>query len=145
MDIEEILNKYYDAINNDEQILLFMIKEFKKKGGDINIPLKHGEYLIHLAAEAELLTVIKWLVKNGADIEAKDIHGNTPLLVAVDSDIDGAIQNNLKLSFASTQLLLELGADIHARNFDNETIVDIVDAYGGRDVKKAFSELELKV
>lgn len=51
----------------------------------------------------------KWLIENGADIEAKNIYGDT------------ALHEQLRYWKGNPKLLIELGADIEAKNNDGET------------------------
>lgn len=49
-------------------------------GADINRPLcRMGSTMIHLAAYNRSLSMCDWLLRNGADINAKDTGGRTPL------------------------------------------------------------------
>jgi hypothetical protein len=62
---------------------------------------------LHLYKVPEEL--VRWLIVNGADIEAGDIYGNTPL------------HHQACVSCDKIKLFLELGANINAANNDGET------------------------
>ena len=89
-------------------------------GGDVNARFSDSNWtLLHLAVEYENLPMIEALFNAGADIEARDLNGWTPLHHAVDFDIDSAGQISYEegafwqnLSFSTTALLASLGADL---------------------------------
>lgn len=64
----------------------------------------------HAAASYNELGVIEFLVNLGADINIRDNDGDTPLLVAE--------------SPAAFELLVQLGADPHAKNRAGESIIE---------------------
>jgi ankyrin repeat protein len=69
---------------------------------------EYGRTVLHTAAERESRSkFIRFFLDHGADIESRDAHGRTPLLVA-------ALERNLD----AITVLLEAGADVHA--VDNE-------------------------
>lgn len=113
--------------------------QFVAFGGDVNAPLAaSGLTPLHLAVEAENFPMIQALFNLGADIEARDPHGWTPLHRALELDLDTAGQTTgweagdfLKtLAFATTELILSLGADLAARCPDGRTAGDIAASYG---------------
>ena len=74
-------------------------------GADLEAPSEdRGARAIHLAANFGDLEMLNLLLDGGADIEAKDQTGQTPLLIA-------AATNNLKV----VKVLLDRGADKEAR------------------------------
>ena len=92
-------------------------------GGSVNTADFLGRTALHGAAYYGLNDVVQFLVDNGADLEAKDIHGQTALSIAL-GDPDGFVYRNLE-SFnrddrfrrarlgsrqETVELLLELGA-----------------------------------
>jgi hypothetical protein len=77
---------------------------------------KNGHTLLHCAAELGNLDVVKMLVENGADVDAQDVHGATPLFCA--------------LSFNGNEdvvaYLIQKGADInHAIKFKDRSVLKV--------------------
>ena len=64
-------------------------------GGSVNAADFLGRTALHGAAYYGLNDVVQLLVDNGADLEAKDIHGQTALSIAL-GDPDGFVYRNLK-------------------------------------------------
>jgi ankyrin repeat protein len=69
------------------------------------------------------------LAAAGAPIDILDEQGWTPLLWAVDADIDNTVQNGDPLELATAAALLELGADPRAVAPDGTTAMGIAAAY----------------
>ncbi|VUZ45325.1 unnamed protein product [Hymenolepis diminuta] len=53
------------------------------KLGDVNQDIGNGRRLIHIAADYGQSEIIESLIRKGADINAKDGYGMTPLIAAV--------------------------------------------------------------
>ncbi|XP_047449081.1 ankyrin repeat and SOCS box protein 6 isoform X2 [Mugil cephalus] len=78
----------------------------------------HESSPLDLASEeSERLPCLLTLLDLGADVNARDKHGKTPLLHAMASS-DGLTVHNTE----NIQLLLERGADINASTVDGETV-----------------------
>lgn len=88
-----------------------------KKGADIHF--KRGEAQItHLHAAAQLgdPRIANEIIAAGADVHARDCHGETPLHKAA-----GFVSSPLGKQLEVAKLLLEYGADINARADDGKT------------------------
>ncbi len=95
-------------------------------------PLDFGETPMHVAAEHGLLYEIKGQMIDTKDVDPRDSDGNTPLHRAC---ARGRID--------AVKLLLGLGAEANAVNFDyktpldlaaefqNDAVADLLDTYGG--------------
>ncbi|KAM4577023.1 ankyrin repeat and SOCS box protein 6 [Odontesthes bonariensis] len=78
----------------------------------------HESSSLDLASEeSERLPCLLTLLDLGADVNARDKHGKTPLLHALASS-DGLTVHNTE----NIQLLLERGADVNAATVDGETV-----------------------
>src|SRR2546423_5118514 len=107
------------------------IKQWVESGGSANaIHPKSGWSLLHVAAELKDVAAIDYLIEAGADPNQRDIYGQTPLHIAVDSEIDGARQMQEPLEYKVTKRLIELGADTTIRDNQDKTPIDWVDGYG---------------
>jgi ankyrin repeat protein len=70
------------------------------------------------------------LYELGCDLNVRDSYGQTPLHLAVDSEIDGTNQTGEDLDFKVTKRLIELGADLTIQDNKGETPLDWIDNYG---------------
>jgi len=134
MKANSLVDTLFDLDGNDEYVeskWLEKIIEFHEKGGNIREETnRNGWQLVHIAAANGLNKIVKWLVENGADINCKDPVGNTPLLLAFDLDIDGAIQDGKKIDFSNSLELISLGADKNVKTNDGRTLQSTAEDYG---------------
>lgn len=100
----------FEAIcNNNLDELKDLIKNH---GGNINArTTADGKTLLHMVAGRGNLLIVKYLVEQGANIEAIDVFKQTPLHNAVNNS-NSAINNNKNL--AVMKYLIEQGANIEA-------------------------------
>ena len=93
----------------DDKTLLELIKSLP----DINMKGRDGRTLLIHSALYNRIVIAKWLLKNGAAIDEKDMQGLSALHCAV-------VSNNCKMA----EYLLEQGASIDIRdNFDNTPLM----------------------
>ena len=90
---------------------------FKPKRGGSAGPL-------HLAALRSQTVVVQLLVENGVDVNARDIHGNTPLHHAVLSEGNAEI----------VELLVAHGADMHTKNNQGYTPLAVAQDWKKRKI-----------
>ncbi|MBQ3948205.1 MAG: ankyrin repeat domain-containing protein, partial [Ruminococcus sp.] len=79
----------------------------------------NGETALHFAAQCGDLEMVKWLIEQGLDVNAKDAHGRTSLLYA-------AIKGDLEL----VKWLVEHGADVNAKTNIGLSILFYVEVDG---------------
>src|SRR6266700_1255295 len=60
------------------------IRRYLKNGGDVNQRSENNDTLLHLAASNGYEEIAKLLLAHGADLNAQDLQGYTPLHLAVD-------------------------------------------------------------
>ncbi|WP_031480698.1 ankyrin repeat domain-containing protein [Maridesulfovibrio frigidus] len=87
------------------------------------LPVSRHSHDLHFAADSRNLEVVESLIKSGADVNAKDVFGHTPLSYAVTS---GPL-NEEKGDYSIVKLLLDSGADVNTK-------------YGGEYESTAFSD-----
>ena len=117
------------------------IRAFLDGGGDVNcLDQRSGWTLLHFAAEDANPEVIRLLVASGAQLDLPDLGGQTPLHLAVDSDLDTSSRNGRRATaMPTTQTLIELGADETRRAADGATPCDFAAAYGQEALYDALS------
>src|SRR5690349_3767049 len=105
-------------------------------GTDVNAKYGEGRWsAMHFMAENRIAEAVAWLLEQGADINAQDMFGQTPLHLAIDSEADCARQEYDKTGVSSlsgeiTKLLLEHGADMNAKTSKGRTPLAIARAMG---------------
>ncbi len=124
------------------------IKELIEAGVDVKAKDENGRTALHKAAEKDHFEIVKLLIEKGADVNIADNGGNTPLHHAKSKKV--------------AELLLTNGANINAKNEDDETLLhpllqspyeyeDLVNLYisKGADVNarnsEGFTPLDLAV
>ncbi len=119
------------AVRNrtDLNIISFMLKQ----KADPNLANKNGETALHIAARYNSNERITSALteEKGINLEAKDILGNTPLIGAAYNE------NHLVIS-----VLLQAGADIKAKNANNQNGLEIASLYN-KNPKAALTFLSL--
>jgi ankyrin repeat protein len=104
------------CINSSEEIAILLIDR------GVNVNDSNGGPLFK-ASSYRLRKVVEALIKKGANVNARDVNGNTPL---IDSTlyIPLSIKNTKKVD----DLLIANGADVNAKNNDNVSYADLVSA-----------------
>ena len=110
-----------------------------EKGADINITdLQHSRTPLHLVCFEGTLEIIRNLLDNGANINAKDSYGKTPLFYCLRTEIDERLHYDIprvgsrvqsylidqKEGFKIMKYLVESGADINCRDPRDYSVLD---------------------
>lgn len=133
MSFDELIVAIY-GIKEDDELGEFLdeLRQFLRQGGDIyQSNPSSGWSLMHIACEKRNHRLIQALA--GIDRNLLNINPDCnypPLFQALDTDIDGAIQNNEKITFEITKLLIELGADTNVKFKSTESLREFAESYG---------------
>lgn len=116
----KISSLHHAALNNDKSVLKFLVES-----GHFDIEEKCGSGLtaLHLAAFSNQVKCIKFLLKRGANINADNMYGETPLYSAI-----------LNKHSESVRLLLAHEADIDVKTTRCESILGVALEAGKRDI-----------
>ena len=135
--MEGLLHNHADNGNFEE--LKRLIDE------QINSKDQDQRTLLHKASEQGNLMAVQYLIQVGAQLEAKDRNGNTPLLLATTyevtacliqngaqvnvSDINGQTPLHLSYTYEITALLIQNGAQVNAIDVYGRTPLHLTDIY----------------
>jgi len=75
------------------------------------------------ASEHGLTNIVQWIIDAGANVNAKNNIGGTPLMIASQYGHEVCVK-----------LLLDVGADVNAKNKDGWTALMFASRYGHKDV-----------
>jgi ankyrin repeat protein len=121
---------HYATVGGHLDITEYLLE---KNAEDINAKNKHSQTPLHFAVISGSLrsiggkipSLVKCLIDKGADIEAEEIRGTTPLFIAVE-----------KGDLETLKCLIELKADVNTRNKKNLTPLLCTVIKGNLDVAK---------
>lgn len=88
----------------------------------LNLPNNMLQTPLHLAVMTRLPQVVKALIDGGADIEARDSKGDTPLHIASREGFDDIAQILLTPASTASQ---RTSQDLEARNYDGQTCLHL--------------------
>lgn len=101
-------------------------------GDDPNSADDNGLTPLHFACQANSVEVVELLVKAGAKVDPRDVHGNTPLSTAV---------FNSRGKGEVIQLLRKAGADPLVQNSHGVSPVNLARTIANADVRKFFNDI----
>lgn len=128
--------------DNAEQLWFDQVEEYLAVGGDklITNP-SNGWGLLHYAAENIFKSVVEMLLDNGVPVDINTTNGSTPYLVALDSAIDAAIQNDdPDFDFSVVKLLIQSGANTEACSNDGISKDSILENYGEKATEEYYKQ-----
>jgi ankyrin repeat protein len=113
--IDKITENFNAYSTTAEKEALETVKVAIELGADVNATNEYGLSALHGACFINADSIIEHLITNGADIDAKDVIGNTPISIAMDITIAGLGDNNYdvrprRTSLSTINLLTKLGA-----------------------------------
>ncbi|MBR1775583.1 ankyrin repeat domain-containing protein [bacterium] len=112
-----------------------MIELFLKFGGKVDRVNKQGQTPLHImAAHRSSFSNLKQLIDVGADVNARDYNGNTPLMVAL-------AHPQVSIRMGVVRNLLQL-TDCSIKNHDGKTAYDIAKANQAFDDDEVLDLLE---
>ncbi len=113
-----------------------------KLGADINVQSSKGKTALHCAAKAGFIKVVNLLIEKGANIDATDNKGETPLFEALRSTIkdreklhetlDTLLIKGANPNFKNNRGLTPLQVAKQKRRTDSDKIVDILQKHGAK-------------
>ena len=125
MKFENVLTEYWKR-----GLRIHDIEQFLEEGGSMDHLSDTGKTLLHYAADGSDSNVVQFLVSKKANLNLQDEQDNTPLHLAVDSDIDYAIQHEKPLKMSTVIELINAGADEKLKDDKGRTARDIAACYG---------------
>ena len=118
----------FEAVYRDD---LEGMKDLLAEGADVNAMDKDGNTPLHIVTHSGHKEMIKLLISNGADVNAKGRFG-TPIHNAVSSGYKEIVQ-----------LLVDEGADVNAKEWRGKTPLDMATPLGRQDLLKYQEIAEL--
>lgn len=107
----------------DKEVIAKIQGNYKGKGTPLIYASMHGD-----------IEMVKFLISKGADVNAKNEDGYTPLMLVADDENGQPIYNKVKI----IELLLAKGAMLNQKNERDETAISMAEETGQTDVVKAL-------
>jgi hypothetical protein len=112
------------SLLGQEEEVLEAVKICVTSGNDVNTKNIYGETALHGAAYRGANLVVQYLVENGASLEAKDIHGWTPLTVANGINYSDFFKQQLVTADLLKKLMQEKGMSVEGHLADGKECLD---------------------
>ena len=123
-----------DLVNAAKEGNIEEMKSLIQKGADVNSKDKDGGYtLLILAIGYDYADIVTMLIKAGADVDAQDNKGNTPIIWAI------------RIGRADiVTMLIDAGADLNTKYKDGNTALSLADLKGHTDIVKILTTADAK-
>lgn len=122
------VSKAYYMIHNNEEIINMLLKA----GADVDCPCNDENKLndspLMIASFFGLVRIVIILLKYGADVNYKNLIGDTSLISAVDGALNDQY-NKLGDYEKTIKLLINYGCDVNDKNEEGETALDVLEKY----------------
>ena len=109
------------------------------QGADPNQSEWGGAAALHVAAANNSPELIKLLVRRGADVNAKNGFGETPLILLIDRSYGDSL-NTLKYLLDNVKYLIEHGADVGASSIFGNTALAAAASKGNAKIVNLLLE-----
>ncbi|KAG0650988.1 Ankyrin-1 [Hyphodiscus hymeniophilus] len=127
-DVNNLVDLLYSAIKSDQAQLVEDLARDRRI--DLLTRRKDGgQTFLHFAAGQHSVAATRILLSLGAEVNAVDEDGNTPLILALQAKPNAITQDCISL-------LIDHGADVRAKNFIGSEAVHYATTYGYLDASK---------
>ena len=120
------------------------VEDLLRRGANPNACDAVGISVLNEAVEQGHSAIVERLIRAGADVNHRTPDGWTPLHHAVDAEADAFLQVGKPRDLAVIRLLLQAGADPHAKweraGRPSETPLDMARQYGWREAVEAMTQ-----
>ena len=103
-----------------------LVRRFLKIDGSLTVTNNNGQTVLHLATSGRNPEVLEILLQHGAEIDAKDEAGNTPLHIAC----RGLEHTHSSHTTIMVETLVRYGANINAKNDSQHTPIQLANMRG---------------
>jgi len=131
---EKLVNSNDEFVMSDE--FTELCARYIAGGGDINIKNLNNETILMKAVKFATGAAVRLIIDAGVDIDAKDLKGNSALMLLSDIPADLAVY---------MRLLIDAGANIDAKNNQGETALMLASANGNRNAVVELIKAEADV
>ena len=121
---------------------LGIIKLLVASGANIHTIDKYGTTLLHLAAEAGCVEMVRMLLEEKVKVNLCDENTNSPLALAIRGS---GISSRVKDYLMVVNMLIEVGANVHHANKYNSNLLHIAIVYGNVEIVKLLIDHKVEI